>query len=784
MKASKAKDSFPQQDVDDSDKITKIIVEPSAETIEEAVTVNVAVAVHEENEMNEEETKESEFKKDVAPRRGRRAAVKTLTTPKADYRDVSGVKRLLKTPKATPESPEADYTDVEGVDLLMKTPKVKESEAPIEEVVHEVVSDEIVEESPPVEALESSETIETVKPDDSTPVVPPVDQIQPPAVEDPEIEKEATPPRRGRRATATAKTNTPKADYTNVSGVKRLLKTPRAAPETPKADYSNVEGVDLLMKTPKVNDAEPVVEKVEDVAVESTGVVEKEDPVVVAQVDEPAKEEDTEQVAAPRRGRKTVQTPKTDVSGVEMPLKTTKVASPQSTVDEIDLTITESDEEVNIIAVETSPVNQSTVKTLTENVDGPKEPEVEKEVTPPRRGRRATPATKMTTPKPAGRSKRKPSESDSIPESDGTSELPTDQSPVEPANTPKRSRRGAAPSTKVDTPKAVRSTRGQRPSESDSGQSDQVEGRRSKRRKGELEKLTLSPVVRLQRIDLALEANPAEEVASKAGSSSGEESNAVKEVNPVRRGRGRPPKVPKTVDEEKAPSKTAGRKGKVAVPAVEESIPSDDEEVKSIKKTTTRRAGVKRVFIPEEVVLDGKRRRGETAGGKHVTGLDDVEMLHEGKGHAADIHANHMPDELETKEVSPATSTKSGRSTRSRSTLKVHFDVAVSAPSPVRATRSARKVATASPVEQQVAVVLERDHDIDTLAATVTEEEEKGSTKRSRQKKVAVADDSSAISATKRTRGAGGGKKTTSDPVKEDTPAPPSPRRSRRTRNN
>ncbi|KZR98920.1 Uncharacterized protein APZ42_005431, partial [Daphnia magna] len=114
-------------------------------------------------------------------------------------------------------------------------------------------------------------------------------------------------PRRGRRpatAAAAAKTNTPKADYREVSGVKRLLRTPKAALATPKADYSDVEGIDLLMKTPKVKDAEPVSgeivmavrEESTDImestpgssveAPETTELVEKEDAVVSAQVKE------------------------------------------------------------------------------------------------------------------------------------------------------------------------------------------------------------------------------------------------------------------------------------------------------------------------------------------------------------------------------------------------------------------------------------------------------------------------------------------------------------------
>lgn len=847
-------------------------------------------------EVEEQETKEAEGEKEAPlPRRGRRAAApKTPSTPKADYRDVSGVKRLLKTPKAAPDTPKADYSDVEGVDLLMKTPKPKDPVSQtIEEEKPEAIPEAVpekVEESTAESSQESSETKETIgeSSEESTTVDSHVSQVQLPIEDETQVEKETT--RRGRRpaTAAAAKTNTPKADYREVSGVKRLLRTPKAALATPKADYSDVEGIDLLMKTPKVSDeiVEAVREESTDIiestpgssveAPETTELVEKEDDVVSAQVKEPqpTQEEETEEVdakkevAAPRRGRKPAAAAKTntpkadyrDVKGVKRLLKTPTAATstPQaddSVVEDVDVLRKtpqtgdpepEKAEEVNVPEGSSEkPAEEATVEANQSNEEEAKreeakreenavyeprlnveeEAEVEKEATPPRRGRRAAP--KSNTPKPGGRAKRKQplSDSDSQPESIGTADAPSASEkeeqideekadcPVKSAakiSTPKRSRR--VPSTKVETPKAVRSTRGKRPSESDSGQSEEVESRplRSKRRKEEQlsEKLTLSPVVRLQRIDIAAEGTPSSErvakVTRKRGSvSSGEEWGVPEQVKPIRRGRGRPPKVVahKTVEEEKAeeePLRTATHKGKAA--AVEEPISSDEEledvEVKSTKKTTVglRRAAVKRTSVPEkeEIAPEGKRRRGETRATKHVTGLDDVEMLHEGKGHAADIHANHMPDEVETNEESPVTCVKSGRSTRAKSALKVHFDVAETAPSPVRSTRSARKttVATATPADKKVSVQLERDPDIETLAATAQEEEDKApATKRSRHKKglkasvTTMADESPAVPATiKRTRG---GKKTTSEPElhQQDTSAPPSPRRTRRTRN-
>lgn len=47
------------------------------------------------------------------------------------------------------------------------------------------------------------------------------------------------------------KGSSPTADYTQVAGVKKLMKTPKTTPMTPEADYTQVEGVRKLMKTPK-----------------------------------------------------------------------------------------------------------------------------------------------------------------------------------------------------------------------------------------------------------------------------------------------------------------------------------------------------------------------------------------------------------------------------------------------------------------------------------------------------------------------------------------------------
>ncbi|KZS09284.1 Uncharacterized protein APZ42_026546, partial [Daphnia magna] len=692
------------------------------------------------------------------------------SSPQVDDSDVGQVEHLVETQKLIPVTPKADSASVgdakqlsqipEADHLLKKSKLAHDSTEGFAKVV-ETTAAVVVERVEQVDIININADLEKVmETPESSPGKASLQTASPPTqeeeIEEVDAKKEVAAPRRGRKPAA-AKTNTPKADYRDVKGVKRLLKTPTAATSTPQADDSDVEDVDVLRKTPQAGDPEP--EKAEEVNVPE-GSSEKPAEEATAEANQSNEEEAKREEA--KREENAVYEPRLNVE---------------------------------------------------------EEAEVEKEATPPRRGRRAAP--KSNTPKPGGRAKRKQplSDSDSQPESIGTADAPSASEkeeqideekadcPVKSAakiSTPKRSRR--VPSTKVETPKAVRSTRGKRPSESDSGQSEEVESRplRSKRRKEEQlsEKLTLSPVVRLQRIDIAAEGTPSSErvakVTRKRGSvSSGEEWGVPEQVKPIRRGRGRPPKVVahKTVEEEKAeeePLRTATHKGKAA--AVEEPISSDEEledvEVKSTKKTTVglRRAAVKRTSVPEkeEIAPEGKRRRGETRATKHVTGLDDVEMLHEGKGHAADIHANHMPDEVETNEESPVTSVKSGRSTRAKSALKVHFDVAETAPSPVRSTRSARKttVATATPADKKVSVQLERDPDIETLAATAQEEEDKApATKRSRHKKglkasvTTMADESPAVPATiKRTRG---GKKTTSEPElhQQDTSAPPSPRR-------
>ncbi|KAK3862889.1 hypothetical protein Pcinc_031286 [Petrolisthes cinctipes] len=122
-------------------------------------------------------------------------------TPEADYTQIAGVQKLMKTPKTTPQTPEADYKQVAGVKKLMKTPRASPK---------------------------------------NTPKVPEADYTQV------GVKNMMTTPRG-------ATSSSPEADYTQVEGVRKLMKTPRATPQTPVADYTQVAGMKKLLKTPESN---------------------------------------------------------------------------------------------------------------------------------------------------------------------------------------------------------------------------------------------------------------------------------------------------------------------------------------------------------------------------------------------------------------------------------------------------------------------------------------------------------------------------------------------------
>jgi hypothetical protein len=59
-------------------------------------------------------------------------------------------------------------------------------------------------------------------------------------------------------ATPRQPAKSPKADYTNVQGLKQLVATPRAPAKSPKADYTNMDGVKRLLATPRTPFNSPV----------------------------------------------------------------------------------------------------------------------------------------------------------------------------------------------------------------------------------------------------------------------------------------------------------------------------------------------------------------------------------------------------------------------------------------------------------------------------------------------------------------------------------------------
>ncbi|VEN49948.1 unnamed protein product [Callosobruchus maculatus] len=123
------------------------------------------------------------------------ATPKAAKSPKNDLSDIRGVKTLLKTPRA-PKSPKNDLTDIQGVKNLLKTPRVPKS---------------------PKNDLTD---IQGVKKLLQTPKAP----------------------------------KSPKNDLSDIRGVKKLLKTP-VAPKSPKNDLTNVGGLKKLMGTPKVQNS-------------------------------------------------------------------------------------------------------------------------------------------------------------------------------------------------------------------------------------------------------------------------------------------------------------------------------------------------------------------------------------------------------------------------------------------------------------------------------------------------------------------------------------------------
>ncbi len=144
------------------------------------------------------------------------ATPRVRKSPKADYTNVKGIKKMMATPKVQ-KSPKADYTNVKGVKKMMATPKVQKSpKADYTNVkgVKKMMATPKVQNSPIANYID----VRGVK-----------------------------------KMMATPKTQrTPLADYTNVTGMKKLLSTPTPF-NSPIANYADVSGMQDLLSTPQTN---------------------------------------------------------------------------------------------------------------------------------------------------------------------------------------------------------------------------------------------------------------------------------------------------------------------------------------------------------------------------------------------------------------------------------------------------------------------------------------------------------------------------------------------------
>ncbi|KAK4294921.1 hypothetical protein Pmani_032491 [Petrolisthes manimaculis] len=251
------------------------------------------------------------------------------SSPSADYTQVSGVQKLLKTPKTTLQTPEADYTQVTGVKKLMTTPKntPKVPEADYTQVVgvHKLMTTprRATSSSPEADYTQVEGVRKLMKTPRVTPQTPVADYTQVAG-----IKKLLKTPESNVVSTS------PIADYTQVAGVKALLKTPKTTPETPEADYTQVAGVKKLMQTPKL----PVPEREAD-DTHLMGVRK------VLRTPKPAEESpkaDYTNVAGLRKLMRTPQTtedppqslPSPDYSGIQSLMRTPK--SPSANLEEND----------------------------------------------------------------------------------------------------------------------------------------------------------------------------------------------------------------------------------------------------------------------------------------------------------------------------------------------------------------------------------------------------------------------------------------------------------------
>jgi hypothetical protein len=160
-----------------------------------------------------------------------------LKSPTNDLSDVSGVRRLMKTPRST-KSPKNDLSDVCGVRQLMKTPRSQKS---------------------PKNDLSNVCGVKQLMKTPKRPKAPKNDLSDVCGVR--QLMKSPRSPKSPRNDLSDVRgvkqlmktpksLKSPKNDLSDVRGVRQLMKTPRS-PKSPKNDLSDVCGVKRLMKSPK-----------------------------------------------------------------------------------------------------------------------------------------------------------------------------------------------------------------------------------------------------------------------------------------------------------------------------------------------------------------------------------------------------------------------------------------------------------------------------------------------------------------------------------------------------
>lgn len=157
--------------------------------------------------------------------------------PKNDLASISGVKKLMRTPKQQ-KSPRNDLTNVAGVKKLLQTPKLQKS--PRNDLT-EIVG---------VKRLMRTPKYQKSPKNDLTKIVGVKRLMQTPKY--PKSPKNDLTDVRGlRRLLQTPKNQkSPKNDLTEIVGIRKLMQSPREQ-KSPRNDLTDVSGVKKLFRTPK-----------------------------------------------------------------------------------------------------------------------------------------------------------------------------------------------------------------------------------------------------------------------------------------------------------------------------------------------------------------------------------------------------------------------------------------------------------------------------------------------------------------------------------------------------